>query len=115
MNPNVRWLKPSWGGEELTKDIPNVSENELSKLTSDGIVMIGATVNPNDILVGKIEPRGEKELSAEERLLRAIFGEKPEKLRTPLFVFPTDKAVLLLESMFSTETTVMNSTPVSTK
>jgi len=69
------------GGEELTKDIPNVSENELSKLTSDGIVMIGATVNPNDILVGKIEPRGEKELSAEERLLRAIFGEKAREVK----------------------------------
>jgi len=62
------------GTEELTKDIPNVSENELAKLTEDGIVMIGASVGPNDILVGKVEPRGEKELTAEERLLRAIFG-----------------------------------------
>ncbi len=69
------------GSEELTKDIPNVSENELSKLTDDGIVMIGATVGPNDILVGKVEPRGEKELSAEERLLRAIFGEKAREVK----------------------------------
>ncbi len=69
------------GGEELTKDIPNVSENELAKLTSDGIVMIGANVGPNDILVGKVEPRGEKELSAEERLLRAIFGEKAREVK----------------------------------
>ncbi|MDD4026754.1 MAG: DNA-directed RNA polymerase subunit beta [Candidatus Shapirobacteria bacterium] len=69
------------GSEELTKDIPNVSENELSKLTEDGIVMIGATVGPNDILVGKVEPRGEKELSAEERLLRAIFGEKAREVK----------------------------------
>lgn len=69
------------GSEELTKDIPNVSENELAKLTDDGIVMIGAIVGPNDILVGKVEPRGEKELSAEERLLRAIFGEKAREVK----------------------------------
>ena len=69
------------GSEELTKDIPNVSEAELAKLTNDGIVMIGATVGPNDILVGKVEPRGEKELSAEERLLRAIFGEKAREVK----------------------------------
>lgn len=69
------------GTEELTKDIPNVSETELAKLTDDGIVMIGATVGPNDILVGKVEPRGEKELTAEERLLRAIFGEKAREVK----------------------------------
>lgn len=69
------------GSEELTKDIPNVSEAELAKLTDDGIVMIGAIVGPNDILVGKVEPRGEKELSAEERLLRAIFGEKAREVK----------------------------------
>ncbi|MFZ2153543.1 MAG: DNA-directed RNA polymerase subunit beta [Microgenomates group bacterium] len=69
------------GTEELTKDIPNVSEAELAKLTDDGVVMIGATVGPNDILVGKVEPRGEKELSAEERLLRAIFGEKAREVK----------------------------------
>ncbi len=69
------------GSEELTKDIPNVSEAELAKLTEDGIVMIGATVGPNDILVGKVEPRGEKELTAEERLLRAIFGEKAREVK----------------------------------
>jgi len=69
------------GPEELTKDIPNVAEEQLAKLTEDGIVMIGATVGPNDILVGKVEPRGEKELSAEERLLRAIFGEKAREVK----------------------------------
>ena len=69
------------GSEELTKDIPNVSDAELAKLTEDGVVMIGATVGPNDILVGKVEPRGEKELSAEERLLRAIFGEKAREVK----------------------------------
>ncbi len=69
------------GPEELTKDIPNVADEQLAKLTEDGIVMIGATVGPNDILVGKVEPRGEKELSAEERLLRAIFGEKAREVK----------------------------------
>lgn len=69
------------GSEELTKDIPNVSDAELAKLTEDGIVMVGAIVGPNDILVGKVEPRGEKELSAEERLLRAIFGEKAREVK----------------------------------
>ncbi|MBU1088895.1 DNA-directed RNA polymerase subunit beta [Patescibacteria group bacterium] len=69
------------GSEELTKDIPNVSENELAKLTEDGIVMTGATVSSNHILVGKVEPRGEKELTAEERLLRAIFGEKAKDVK----------------------------------
>ena len=69
------------GSEELTKDIPNVSDAELAKLTDDGIVMIGAIVGPNDILVGKVEPRGEKELTAEERLLRAIFGEKAREVK----------------------------------
>jgi len=69
------------GPEELTKDIPNCSESELAKLTNDGIVMVGAAVGPNDILVGKVEPRGEKELTAEERLLRAIFGEKAREVK----------------------------------
>ncbi len=69
------------GPEELTRDIPGVPEEQLSKLTEDGIVMIGATVGPNDILVGKVEPRGEKELTAEERLLRAIFGEKAREVK----------------------------------
>jgi DNA-directed RNA polymerase subunit beta len=74
-------IETKLGSEELTKDIPNVSEAELAKLTDDGIVMIGAIVGPNDILVGKVEPRGEKELSAEERLLRAIFGEKAREVK----------------------------------
>lgn len=69
------------GPEEITNDIPNVSEDELSNLASDGIVMIGAEVGPNDILVGKIAPKGETELTSEERLLRAIFGEKAREVR----------------------------------
>ncbi len=69
------------GPEELTADIPNVSEEELAKLGEDGIVLIGSRVEANDILVGKIAPKGETELTAEERLLRAIFGEKAREVR----------------------------------
>lgn len=69
------------GPEELTRDIPNVGEIYLANLDSQGIVTIGSEVNPNDILVGKIAPKGETELSAEERLLRAIFGEKARDVR----------------------------------
>lgn len=69
------------GPEELTRDIPNVAEAELANLAEDGIVVIGAEVGPNDILVGKIAPKGETELTAEERLLRAIFGEKAREVR----------------------------------
>jgi len=69
------------GAEEKTKDIPNVSESELANLADDGIVVVGAEVGPNDILVGKIAPKGETELTSEERLLRAIFGEKAREVR----------------------------------
>lgn len=69
------------GPEELTRDIPNVGEIYLANLDSQGIVTVGSEVNPNDILVGKIAPKGETELSAEERLLRAIFGEKARDVR----------------------------------
>jgi len=69
------------GPEELSRDIPNVSEMDLRNLTEEGIVAIGSEVGPNDILVGKIAPKGETELTAEERLLRAIFGEKAREVR----------------------------------
>lgn len=69
------------GPEELTKDIPNVGESDLKNLGEDGIVVVGSKVGPNDILVGKIAPKGETELTAEERLLRAIFGEKAREVR----------------------------------
>ncbi|HWS48511.1 MAG TPA: DNA-directed RNA polymerase subunit beta [Candidatus Methanoperedens sp.] len=85
------------GTEELTKDIPNVSEAELAKLTDDGIVMIGATVGPNDILVGKVEPRGEKELSAEERLLRAIFGEKAREVKDTSLRVPNGEGGVVIK------------------
>ena len=69
------------GPEETTRDIPNVSEEALRNLDETGIVVVGAEVGPNDILVGKIAPKGETELTAEERLLRAIFGEKAREVR----------------------------------
>lgn len=69
------------GPEIITRDIPNVSEEALRHLDDDGIVRIGAEVHPGDILVGKITPKGEQELSSEERLLRAIFGEKAKEVR----------------------------------
>jgi DNA-directed RNA polymerase subunit beta len=69
------------GPEEITRDIPNVGEDSLANLDEDGIIRIGAEVHPNDILVGKVTPRGETELSAEERLLRAIFGEKAREVK----------------------------------
>ncbi len=69
------------GPEEITRDIPNVAEEALKDLDEEGIIRIGADVRPGDILVGKVTPKGETELTAEERLLRAIFGEKAREVR----------------------------------
>ncbi|MBI2595881.1 DNA-directed RNA polymerase subunit beta [Candidatus Daviesbacteria bacterium] len=69
------------GPDEVTSDIPNVSEDNLANLDAGGVVRIGAEVGPGDILVGKVQPKGETELTAEERLLRAIFGEKAKEVR----------------------------------
>ncbi len=69
------------GPEEITRDIPNVGEDAIKDLDENGIIRIGAEVGPNDILVGKITPKGEKELTPEERLLRAIFGEKSRDVK----------------------------------
>ncbi len=69
------------GPEEITRDIPNVGEEAIKDLDEHGIIRIGAEVGPNDILVGKITPKGEKELTPEERLLRAIFGEKSRDVK----------------------------------
>ncbi len=71
------------GPEEITRDIPNVSEEALQNLGPDGVIRIGAEVKPGDILVGKITPKSETELAPEERLLRAIFGEKAADVKTP--------------------------------
>jgi len=69
------------GSEEITADIPNVSESLLSKLDESGVVYVGAEVKPGDILVGKVTPKGETQLTAEEKLLRAIFGEKASDVK----------------------------------
>ena len=77
------------GPEEITRDIPNVGEDTLSNLGSDGVISIGAEVRPGDILVGKITPKSETELAPEERLLRAIFGEKAAEVRDTSLVVPS--------------------------
>ena len=77
----IQILETKLGAEEITRDIPNVSEEALRNLDDGGIAVIGSEVKGGDILVGKIAPKGETELSAEERLLRAIFGEKAREVR----------------------------------
>jgi DNA-directed RNA polymerase subunit beta len=77
------------GPEEITRDIPNVSEEALRNLGSDGVVRIGAEIRPGDILVGKITPKSETELAPEERLLRAIFGEKAADVKDTSLTVPS--------------------------
>ncbi len=90
------------GKEEITRDIPNVGEEALQDLDDSGIVRIGAEVNPGDILVGKITPKGETQLSPEEKLLRAIFGEKAEDVKdTSLRVPPGIEGVVIDAKVFS--------------
>jgi DNA-directed RNA polymerase subunit beta len=76
------------GPEEITRDIPNVGEEALKNLDQDGIIRIGAEVEANDILVGKVTPKGETELSAEDKLLRAIFGDKAREVRNTSLTVP---------------------------
>lgn len=90
------------GKEEITRDIPNVSEEVLANLGEDGIVRIGAEVKPGDILVGKITPKSETELAPEERLLRAIFGEKAADVKdASLTVPPGTEGVVMDVKVFS--------------
>jgi len=79
------------GPEELTRDIPNVREEVLSNLDKEGLVLVGTEVQNGDILVGKVAPKGEKELTAEERLLRAIFGEKAKDVKDTSLRMPYGK------------------------
>jgi DNA-directed RNA polymerase beta subunit len=89
------------GNEEITRDIPNVGEEALKDLTEDGIVRVGAEVKAGDILVGKVTPKSEKELSPEERLLRAIFGEKAADIRdTSLTLPPGEEGVVVNVEVF---------------
>ena len=80
------------GPEEITRDIPNVGESAIKNLDDRGIIRIGAEVDSGDILVGKVTPKGETELTAEERLLRAIFGEKAREVRDTSLKVPHGEA-----------------------
>lgn len=92
------------GPDEVTPDIPNVSEEALGNLDENGIVRIGAEVDPGDILVGKVQPKGETELTAEERLLRAIFGEKAKEVRDTSLRMPHgEKGVVIGVQILSRE------------
>ena len=92
------------GPEEITRDIPNVGEDALKDLDEEGIIRIGAEVNASDILVGKVTPKGETELTAEERLLRAIFGEKAREVRdTSLRVPHGETGIVVDVKIFSRE------------
>ncbi|MBQ8301641.1 MAG: DNA-directed RNA polymerase subunit beta [Clostridia bacterium] len=92
------------GPEEITRDIPNVSEDSLKDLDEQGIIRIGAEVHAGDILVGKVTPKGETELTAEERLLRAIFGEKAREVRdTSLRVPHGEQGIIIDVKKFTRE------------
>ena len=85
------------GAEEITRDIPNVGDDQLKDLDENGIIRIGAEVRPGDILVGKVTPKGETELTAEERLLRAIFGEKAREVRDTSLRVPHGEAGTIVD------------------
>ena len=92
------------GPEEITRDIPNTSEGSLDDLDERGIIRIGAEVRPGDILVGKVTPKGETELTAEERLLRAIFGEKAREVRDTSLKVPHGESGKIVDvKVFSRE------------
>jgi DNA-directed RNA polymerase subunit beta len=101
---NIEVRDTKLGPEILTRDIPNVSEEALSNLDENGIIRIGAEVAAGDLLVGKISPKGETELSAEERLLRAIFGEKAKDVRDSSLRLPHGERGKVVEvKIFSKE------------
>jgi len=91
------------GPEEITRDIPNVGEEALENLTHEGIIRIGAEVNPGDILVGKITPKVETELAPEERLLRAIFGEKAADVRDTSLKAPSGTCGIVMDIKVSSK------------
>ena len=92
------------GPEEITRDIPNVSEDALKNLDERGIIFVGAEVKSDDILVGKVTPKGETDLSAEEKLLRAIFGEKAREIRDTSLKVPHGESGIVLDvKVFSRE------------
>ena len=105
------------GPEEITRDIPNVSEEALQNLGTDGVIRIGAEVKPGDILVGKITPKSETELAPEERLLRAIFGEKAADVRDTSLTVPSGTYGIVMDVRVSSKKEVakFKITPVEAK
>ena len=85
------------GPEEITRDIPNVGEDALKDLDERGIIRVGAEVRSGDILVGKVTPKGETDLTAEERLLRAIFGEKAREVRDTSLKVPHGESGIIVD------------------
>ena len=86
------------GPEEITRDIPNVGEDALKDLDERGIIRVGAEVHAGDILVGKVTPKGETDLTAEERLLRAIFGEKAREVRDTSLKVPHGESGIVIDT-----------------
>ncbi|HLB33655.1 MAG: DNA-directed RNA polymerase subunit beta [Verrucomicrobia bacterium RIFCSPHIGHO2_12_FULL_41_10] len=105
------------GPEEITRDIPNISEETLQNLGPDGVIRIGAEVKPGDILVGKITPKSETELAPEERLLRAIFGEKAADVRDTSLTVPSGTYGIVMDVRVSSkkEVTKLKITPIEAK
>ncbi|MBU6181755.1 MAG: DNA-directed RNA polymerase subunit beta [Verrucomicrobia bacterium] len=105
------------GPEEITRDIPNVSEEALQNLGSDGVIRIGAEVKPGDILVGKITPKSETELAPEERLLRAIFGEKAADVKDTSLTVPSGTYGIVMDVKVSSKKEVQRTkmTPAESK
>ena len=105
------------GPEEITRDIPNVSEEALQNLGSDGVIRIGAEVKPGDILVGKITPKSETELAPEERLLRAIFGEKAADVKDTSLTVPSGTYGIVMDVKVSSKKEVQRTkmTPSESK
>ena len=89
------------GPEEITRDIPNVGEESLKNLDETGIVYIGAEVKPNDILVGKVTPKGETPMTPEEKLLRAIFGEKAADVKDSSLTVPSGTQGIVMDIKIS--------------
>src|SRR5215472_16504392 len=105
------------GPEEITRDIPNVSEEALRNLGPDGVIRVGAEVKPGDILVGKITPKSETELAPEERLLRAIFGEKAADVKDTSLTVPSGTYGIVMDVKVSSRKEVQKQklTPAETK
>ena len=105
------------GPEEITRDIPNVSEEALQNLGADGVIRIGAEVKPGDILVGKITPKSETELAPEERLLRAIFGEKAADVKDTSLTVPSGTYGIVMDVKVSSKKEVarLKMTPTESK